>query len=142
MNNYSNIDILRSSISGIPPFFEFIDITYYKQTWLIYLIALCICGRICHGAIWYGKCDTWSKFFKYMSGFSDTLVCQLCQKIFRSKLAVSYLPKNIQVQICRGRRKFWRQKPDIMNLVATFPDGKCAPGKFDNQPFLSIYPSW
>ena len=59
---------------------------------------------------------------------------ELCRKIFNSKLAVSYLPKNIQVQICRGRRKFWRQKPDIMNLVATFPDGKCAPGKFDNQP--------
>ena len=69
-----------------------------------------------------------------MSGFSDTYVCQLCQKILRVKLAVSYLPKNIEGQISRGWRKFWRQKPDIMNLVANFPDGKFATGKLDNQP--------
>ena len=50
---------------------------------------------------------------------------------------MSYLPKNIEGQISRGRRKFWRQKPDIMNLVATFPDGKFATGKLDNQTLLS-----
>jgi len=56
------------------------------------------------------------------------------------KLAVSYLPKNIEGQISRGWRQFWRQKPDIMNLVATFPDGKFATGKLDNQPNQQLSP--